>query len=621
MSLTKVSYSMVRGAVFNILDYGAIAADESDHTHVVANNAAIQGAIDAALVLGGSVYIPTGYYSYTTGLIVDANVITFPYQTIKVFGDGQRASVLNFVPPGAGTGLTCLGENITLEDIGVYCNATTTIGMHFNNAVTCNVSRCISTAGYNITTNVLEAVRVTAGVNNTFYQLEMNCANSGGTSTTALVMTGGVTTSNFYECYIHHAKTLASLASAYGISFYSCIFEDGITGVSVGTGITEIAFNECYWESIKFGAVYVVGQNLSVDSAQVTISGGFYQAAGWVNHKSGYGLLAEPDAFCIMDYSNKIMIRDLKVDSADTTAQGRLIQAIAPTASRNYSVMMDAKPGTAYATASNITNYVVPDANVSTLNGAPYIYVTNVSAWTPAVPDFTTLFFVGDTLELNGLNGNASLNGMLINRPFYYVSVVTSALLTLLVIQPSSNTTYITASSTGASAGAGGTIRKYMGNTWVNCLIDNPDYTKFNDAATVPLTFKAIATTNTTQQVAYLDGDTTTTGFFCTKHTYIMYAVMYSNLVAEALATSNAYMNIFVDYPTGFSQNVSLLDTSSAPMPAGAYYSANGRVGLRVPPGTFIRCRVSNTGAGAVYPRTDTVQLYIAQLNDQALQP
>lgn len=126
---------MVRGAVFNILDYGAIAADESDHTHVAANNAAIQGAIDAALVLGGSVYIPTGYYSYTTGLIVNANVITFPYQTIKVFGDGQRASVLNFVPAGAGTGLTCTGFNITLEDIGVYCNATTTIGMHFNNAV------------------------------------------------------------------------------------------------------------------------------------------------------------------------------------------------------------------------------------------------------------------------------------------------------------------------------------------------------------------------------------------------------------------------------------------------------------------------------------------------------
>ena len=70
MSLTKVSYSMIQGAVFNILDYGADPTGSDDSTD------AIQAAIDAAYAefigtnnygltqrLGGNiVYLPAGKY-------------------------------------------------------------------------------------------------------------------------------------------------------------------------------------------------------------------------------------------------------------------------------------------------------------------------------------------------------------------------------------------------------------------------------------------------------------------------------------------------------------------------------------------------------------------------------
>ena len=48
MALTKVSYSMITGAPFNVADYGA-----SPSASAAVNQVAIQAAIDAAVALGG----------------------------------------------------------------------------------------------------------------------------------------------------------------------------------------------------------------------------------------------------------------------------------------------------------------------------------------------------------------------------------------------------------------------------------------------------------------------------------------------------------------------------------------------------------------------------------------
>jgi len=73
MSLTKVSYSMIQGAPFNVLDYGA------DPTGVSDSAAAIQAAITAASAsvagsTGAVVYLPTGTYLIGTTITLPNRV-------------------------------------------------------------------------------------------------------------------------------------------------------------------------------------------------------------------------------------------------------------------------------------------------------------------------------------------------------------------------------------------------------------------------------------------------------------------------------------------------------------------------------------------------------------------
>lgn len=97
MSLTRVSYSLINGAVFNVLDYGAVGDGTTNST------TAIQAAITAAAVGGGAVYLPAGDYKLTATLQI-------PYG-VSIFGDGATASVLK-----------CLSCNALTFTSGAYDN-------------------------------------------------------------------------------------------------------------------------------------------------------------------------------------------------------------------------------------------------------------------------------------------------------------------------------------------------------------------------------------------------------------------------------------------------------------------------------------------------------------------
>jgi len=100
MSLTKASYSLITGAPFNVLDYGA------DPTGVANSSTAFQVAINALVATGksGRIDIPAGTYKMNSGITIDASVCT-------VVG---YAALLDFSSFAASTGaaITITGASI-----------------------------------------------------------------------------------------------------------------------------------------------------------------------------------------------------------------------------------------------------------------------------------------------------------------------------------------------------------------------------------------------------------------------------------------------------------------------------------------------------------------------------
>lgn len=155
MSLTKVSYSMIQGAVANILDYGAVADyDENNPGSGTDNSAFIQAAVDAVYAKGtyqkGAVYIPAGSYKIESSIDV-------PYG-VSIFGDGGTASVL-FAEDCDGLNFTTYGYQIGsmfYEDFGLTAvngtnrvailtltNASTMDGLYFHRLRFYGWNKCI----------------------------------------------------------------------------------------------------------------------------------------------------------------------------------------------------------------------------------------------------------------------------------------------------------------------------------------------------------------------------------------------------------------------------------------------------------------------------------------------
>lgn len=97
MALTKATFSLIEGAVVNVLDYGAIGNGTADDT----------AAITAALATGASVYFPEGTYK------TDLQTLSTAGQTL--FGAGEKSIVL---AKTAGTDLFVVTANyVTVRDL------------------------------------------------------------------------------------------------------------------------------------------------------------------------------------------------------------------------------------------------------------------------------------------------------------------------------------------------------------------------------------------------------------------------------------------------------------------------------------------------------------------------
>lgn len=100
MALTKVSYSMIEGAAFNVLDYGA-----SPSATPAVNRAAIQAAIDAANAAGGGeVFVPPGTYELEAVDYGDTTVISIKLLNNVALRGAGASSILKVKNAAYGAG-------------------------------------------------------------------------------------------------------------------------------------------------------------------------------------------------------------------------------------------------------------------------------------------------------------------------------------------------------------------------------------------------------------------------------------------------------------------------------------------------------------------------------------
>lgn len=164
MSLTKATYSMIEGAEFNVLDYGAIGNGIAD------DRAACQAAIDAATAAGGgNVVFPSGIYrlvgdpqpdNTNNGLLIPFVTFTID-RRIRLIGTGNsilRAAsdnmfIVRMCQPGSelhnltieggwniGTGFTTnVGIGLVPENVS---QTTTLVSQSFCKVVGCHVTQC-----------------------------------------------------------------------------------------------------------------------------------------------------------------------------------------------------------------------------------------------------------------------------------------------------------------------------------------------------------------------------------------------------------------------------------------------------------------------------------------------
>lgn len=136
MSLTKATYSMIEGAVANVLDFGADPTGTNDSL----------AAIDLALASGAKhVYFPQG--TYKTSAVIERPT------GVRMFGDGPLASVIS----AAHNGIIVDTSPVALD--GDAYNSLEDIG--FTNAATYNSSIGIKLT--NLNQPSIKRVRVTGG--------------------------------------------------------------------------------------------------------------------------------------------------------------------------------------------------------------------------------------------------------------------------------------------------------------------------------------------------------------------------------------------------------------------------------------------------------------------------
>lgn len=273
MSLTKVSYSMIQGAVANVLDYGAY----SDGTNAAATTAAFV----AALATGKTVFIPQGTFLINNALQLQDGQ--------KVFGAGSSRTIINCDQTSFTGIFFSMGGHTSISNLALAgINGTTATGI-----------KCWdSTNQYNFTGYIsLQDVNISGFfyglfVNNIFlldYQIGLIQNNIRGISIdptySASYDSGYATTLTFYKLDI--------ITNQYGIDANPTIVSKNIVfrdcGIEQNTTDRQVYLQNC--DPLTFENCYFEGNStipaLLLVSCNTFIEQCYFNGTGGVNLGSG----------------------------------------------------------------------------------------------------------------------------------------------------------------------------------------------------------------------------------------------------------------------------------------------------------------------------------------------
>lgn len=229
MALTKVTYSMIEGAVVNVLDYGA------DKTGSTNSQSAIQSAVDAINTAGGgTVYLPNGTYKIESPITI--------YSNVRFIGESRESTTI-----------------VKTTNTPVAANATTPLVCLYNAAMG------DANGDVNCILWVYDAIRAEK------VEIAHLTLKSNGTAATTSLVDHGIATVGMSDSYIHEIdiQYLKGAAFVSPVIFFSKIeiveMFKCVYGISIenGTSLT-IANNYAlycqyhgyYLRDIKYSAVY-----------------------------------------------------------------------------------------------------------------------------------------------------------------------------------------------------------------------------------------------------------------------------------------------------------------------------------------------------------------------------
>jgi len=225
MALTKVSYSMIQGAVANILDYGA-----STSASGAVNAAAIQAAIDSG---ANRVFIPNGSFEISSTITI-ANKNGFVLE-----GAAESSTNLTWTGTAGGTMMTLRGS--------MFC-AIHNLWLNGNNSA----GVCLYMPGYGADS-----------VSDTFVNTQHDIARCriGSAVAGSIGVQLGTTTGSqldnisFYKCFFENSGKHVTVTNQVSLNFTfnDCVFQGfNVTPTTVGVDIISgglVNFNNCQYLS------------------------------------------------------------------------------------------------------------------------------------------------------------------------------------------------------------------------------------------------------------------------------------------------------------------------------------------------------------------------------------